>query len=105
MNRITNAYKDLLKNPMGRISRADFWIVFFFQYAVLFAVLFAEIIFLPLGLYGFTFLITSVANLLFSIKRYHDSGRKGWWILCPIANIIFLFYNSTEDNKWGYRTS
>jgi uncharacterized membrane protein YhaH (DUF805 family) len=100
MNRITNAYKDLLENPMGRISRADFWIFFFFQYAVLFVSLFvAE------GFYALLALITSVTNLLFSIKRYHDSGRKGWWILCPIANIIFLFYNSTEDNKWGYRTS
>ena len=100
MNRITNAYKDLLENPIGRISRSDFWIVFFFQYAVVFVSLFVAD-----GLYTLLFFIQTVTNLLFSIKRYHDSGRKGWWILCPIANFIFLFYNSTEDNKWGHRTS
>jgi uncharacterized membrane protein YhaH (DUF805 family) len=100
MDRITNIYKDLFENPVGRISRADYWIIFFFQYAVLFVSLFvAE------GLYALLALLSAVTNLLFSIKRYHDSGRKGWWVLCPLANIIFLFYNSTEDNKWGYRTS
>jgi uncharacterized membrane protein YhaH (DUF805 family) len=100
MDRITNIYKDLFENPVGRISRADYWIIFFFQYAVLFVSLFvAE------GLYALLALLSAVTNLLFSIKRYHDSGRKGWWVLCPLANIIFLFYNSTEDNKWGFRTS
>ena len=96
MDRITNIYKDLFENPVGRISRADYWIIFFFQYAVLFVSLFvAE------GLYALLALLSAVTNLLFSIKRYHDSGRKGWWVLCPLANIIILFYNSTEDNEWG----
>ena len=96
MDRITNIYKDLFENPVGRISRADYWIIFFFQYAILFVSLFvAE------GLYALLALLSAVTNLLFSIKRYHDSGRKGWWVLCPLANIIFLFYSSTEDNEWG----
>ena len=96
MDRITNIYKDLFENPVGRISRADYWIIFFFNFFVVFVLaIFSDMLFALVALFVY------VADILFSIKRYHDSGRKGWWILCPLANFIFLFYNSTEDNEWG----
>ena len=40
--------------------------------------------------------------LAVSIRRMHDQDRSGWWILCPIANIIFLFIDGTPGpNRFG----
>lgn len=99
MKRLKSIYKDLFENPLGRISRGDFWIVYFFQFFTYLTIifLFGENSWIVLV----SALLVTVSSPLFQIKRYHDSGHKGWWILVPIANLIFLFYNSTEDNKWG----
>jgi len=101
MERITSIYRDLFENPMGRISRPDYWIIFFFNYAVLFV---CALFLSSEAMYSLLSFFIVVADIIFSIKRYHDSGRKGWWVLCPIANFVFLFYAATEDNEWGPRS-
>jgi len=98
MYRIKNIYKDLFENPMGRISRSDFWLIFLFQFIVW---IFLVTSFPEGSLIIFPALWLVVTGPIFQIKRYHDSGHKAWWVLMPIANIIFLFYSTTEDNKWG----
>lgn len=36
------------------------------------------------------------------IRRMHDQDRSGWWVLCPILNIVFLFIEGTRgDNRFG----
>ena len=36
------------------------------------------------------------------IRRLHDTGRSGWWILCPIVPIVFLCQKSQRgDNRYG----
>ena len=98
MDRVTNIYRDLIDDPMGRLSRNDYWTIWFFNLLALIVAAY----FVPWdGVYVLISGALWIADLLFSIKRYHDSGRKGWWLLCPLANIIFLFYDSTEDNEWG----
>ena len=33
----------------------------------------------------------------------HDTGRSGWWMIVPIANLVFLLSNSEPNfNSWGY---
>ena len=45
---------------------------------------------------------TFIPALAVSIRRMHDQDRSGWWILCPIANIIFLFIDGTPGtNRFG----
>lgn len=37
-----------------------------------------------------------------NIRRMHDIGKSGWWILVPIANIFLLFKQSDKGaNKYG----
>jgi len=37
-----------------------------------------------------------------TFRRYHDAGYSGWWILCPIINIIIPFFGSEPgENEWG----
>ena len=44
------------------------------------------------------------------VRRLHDTGRRGWWILLyfipwigTIALIIMLCQKSDEDNKFGHK--
>jgi uncharacterized membrane protein YhaH (DUF805 family) len=55
-----------------------------------------------LGLLGVFALGSFIPSLAVSIRRMHDQDRSGWWILCPIANIIFLFIDGTPGtNRFG----
>ena len=52
-----------------------------------------------LGLFALGSFIPALAV---SIRRMHDQDRSGWWILCPIMNIVFLFIEGTRgDNRFG----
>lgn len=37
------------------------------------------------------------------IRRMHDTRRRGWWLLLPIVNFIFLVSPSAPDNQYGTR--
>lgn len=55
-----------------------------------------------MGLLGVFWLGTIIPALAVSIRRMHDQDRSGWWILVPIANIIFLFIDGTPGpNRFG----
>ena len=54
------------------------------------------------GLFGLFWLGTIIPSIAVSVRRMHDQDRSGWWILCPIANIVFLFIEGTRgDNRFG----
>lgn len=54
------------------------------------------------GLLAVFWLGTIIPALAVSIRRMHDQDRSGWWILVPIANIIFLFIDGTPGpNRFG----
>lgn len=86
----------------GRASRSEFW------WWYLFAFLLGVVGQLISKLVGVSFIpaIISLAlllpNLAVSVRRYHDSNHSGWWILCPIYNIVLLFFKSSPgENKYG----
>jgi uncharacterized membrane protein YhaH (DUF805 family) len=55
-----------------------------------------------MGLLGVFWLGTIIPALAVSIRRMHDQDRSGWWILVPIANLIFLFIDGTPGpNRFG----
>ena len=87
----------------GRASRSEFWWWYLFSILVNWAVqivgtLVGEttIISLVVGL------ILLLPNLAVTVRRYHDSDHSGWWVVCPIYNIVLLFIKSTPgENKYG----
>ena len=89
----------------GRSRRKEFWS---FWLATLIAGIIAGVIDGILGLTGFISLrilvqlAILVPSIAVAIRRMHDQDRSGWWILCPIANIIFLFIEGTKgSNRFG----
>ena len=55
-----------------------------------------------MGLLALFWLGTIIPAIAVSVRRMHDQDRSGWWILVPIANIIFLFIDGTRGpNRFG----
>ena len=48
------------------------------------------------------FIITILPTLGAIVRRLHDIGRSGWWVLLPIVGEIFLFKDSDKkENEYG----
>ena len=48
------------------------------------------------------FLITLLPMLGAIVRRLHDIGRSGWWLLCPFVPEIFIFKDSDKtENEYG----
>lgn len=48
------------------------------------------------------FLITILPTLGAIVRRLHDIGRNGWWVLCPIIPEFFIFRDSDKgENEYG----
>lgn len=105
---LTQKYADF----SGRARRSEYW---WFYLAVLIAYAVFEILAISTGLKVLFLLLAIVALALFiptlavSVRRLHDTGRSGWWVLIPILPIIgtiilivFLATDSTPgDNQYG----
>ena len=80
----------------GRSRRAEFFSFF---------TVFAFLCFVALGSErsALIFVIPVIIPLLaVSIRRLHDIGRSGWWILCPVVPFFFYFKDSDESvNEYG----
>ncbi|AVF37224.1 DUF805 domain-containing protein [Rahnella sikkimica] len=101
-----NWYIKALKNYAtfsGRAKRREYW------WFVLFNWLISMAIGLIAGLLGDPFIMIIiytafilVPSLALSVRRNHDAGYSGWWILCPFFNFFLMFFKSDpEDNRFG----
>lgn len=93
----------------GRASRMEFWMFALFNFLIS---LVLAIVDFTLGL-GFLQPLYALAVLLpalaVSVRRLHDTGRAGWWLLLilipligPIILIVFWVQDSNPgDNAFG----
>ena len=76
----------------GRASRSEYW---WFYLAV----------FLCCYIPGLNIIIsvgTILPILAAGVRRLHDTNHCGWWILCPIYNLILLATPGDKDaNEYG----
>ena len=60
-------------------------------------------------LYELYSLVVAIPGLAVAVRRLHDVGRSGWWLLIglvPILGVILLLVwactaGQLEENKWG----
>lgn len=92
-------------NFNGRATRAEYW------YAALF-MLICYAVLLCLGkigmiLYGIFALANIIPSLSVSIRRMHDIGKSGWWILINLVPLIggiwFIVLAATPSKEPGYQ--
>ena len=93
----------------GRSSRSAYW--WFYLFGVL-AVLAALAIDTALDTGGVVYVLVALVlllpNLAVSIRRLHDAGHSGWWMLIALVPLIgfivllvFTLQGSQPPNRWG----
>ena len=100
-----NYYLKVLQNYAtftGRARRSEYW------YFVLFNVIISIALGFISGMMGISILsnIYSLAILVPSIavgvRRMHDVGKSGWFLLIPIYNLILACTDGVKDeNEYG----
>jgi uncharacterized membrane protein YhaH (DUF805 family) len=93
----------------GRSSRSAYWWWYLFGVLVLVAALILDAV---LGTNGILYILVALGmllpNLAVTVRRLHDAGHSGWWLLIalvPIAGaivlLIFTLQGSEPPNQWG----
>ncbi|MFM0520953.1 DUF805 domain-containing protein [Caballeronia jiangsuensis] len=88
----------------GRARRKEYWFFALFVGIFTFFVVFIEEL-LALGdapgtLLNFALFLPSIAV---GVRRLHDTGRSGWWLLLPIVNLVFLVQDGQKgSNNYGH---
>ncbi|KZN49159.1 DUF805 domain-containing protein [Pseudoalteromonas luteoviolacea] len=105
-------YISVLKNYAvfeGRARRKEYWMFFLFNIIVSVILGFID------GLLGTSFLgiiyalAIFVPTLALSVRRLHDTGRSGWWMLIAFIPIIgtlalfvfFILEGEESENQYG----
>jgi len=84
-------------NPSGRSSRAEYW-----STVIVLNVLAFILIFVSEEIYSLFVLISLFVGLSLGIRRMHDAGVSGWFIMIPLVNFVYAFSESEQkQNKWG----
>lgn len=88
----------------GTATRPAFWyFVLFYIIALIVAVVIDSVLFgAPAFLYFAVSLGLLLPNLAVSIRRLHDMGKSGWWLLIafvPIVGLIVLIYFYVQPSK------
>jgi uncharacterized membrane protein YhaH (DUF805 family) len=100
-----NYYISVLQNYAtfsGRARRKEYWMFFLFN--MIFSFIFGFIcglIGVPelANLYTLVVLLPSIAV---AVRRMHDVGKSGWFILIPIYNIVLAVTEGDNgDNEYG----
>ena len=101
----------------GRATREEYWIFLLSSSIIAPVLFFFEIILeyfgvipeLDLGVFpelGFLtwayFLVLLIPSTSVGVRRLHDTGRSGWWLLVPIVSFFFLLTASNRGrNRYG----
>lgn len=89
----------------GRARRKEYWMFFLFNFliglalGVVLGLIGSPLAFAVSQIYPLAIIIPSLAV---GIRRMHDIGRSGWWILCPFVNLVMLCLKGQEgENEYG----
>lgn len=99
----------------GRASRKEYWMAFLFNALVTVGLMMIDAVIgtfsaesgmgLLSGLYA---LVALCPGLAICVRRLHDTGRRGWWVLLalvPFVGIFLLIFmlidGEPRENKFG----
>jgi uncharacterized membrane protein YhaH (DUF805 family) len=88
----------------GRARRSEYWYFALFLFLGLLACILIGSLLGSVGfiLYGILIIASIIPSLSLGVRRMHDAGKSGWFLLIPIYSFILTFTDSEPgSNKWG----
>jgi len=89
-------------NFNGRANRSEYWYFVLFNLIVAIICSFADSF---LGLEAVSTIYSLVAmlpSIAVGVRRMHDVGKSGWFLLIPIYNLVLLCTEGEKgDNRYG----
>jgi uncharacterized membrane protein YhaH (DUF805 family) len=94
----------------GRAQRKEYWMFFLFNIIIAILLGIIEVVIgispdadesILANIYSLAILLPSLAV---SVRRLHDIGRSGWWLLIgliPLIGVIVLFVFAVQDGQPG----
>jgi len=96
----------------GRARRREYWLFFLVNFIIAVAAgIIGAILRIPglmnivVGIYFLAILLPSIGVC---VRRLHDTGRSGWWILIgliPLVGLVLLFFmvldSTPGENEYG----
>lgn len=100
LNNFINATKDGYSRYAefsGLSTRSQYW---YFTLANLILSIIASITFGDFGS-NIISIITFIPSIAVAVRRVHDVGKSGWFILIPIYNLILVLSPSKPATNWS----
>lgn len=94
----------------GRARRSEYWMFTLFNAIVYGALLLVDALLGTNMILALVYILAgAVPSLAVSVRRLHDTGKSGWWLLIgiipligTIALLVFMFQDSYPgDNEYG----
>lgn len=97
-----NTMETNLLSTRGRLSRGAYWSWWLLVLVIDLVVgFFAGAAGAP-GAASFVGLVMGVVLFIQGVKRMHDVGYSGWWMLVPVCNVFLsLAGGDPEENRYG----
>jgi uncharacterized membrane protein YhaH (DUF805 family) len=100
-----NYYLKVLQNYAtfsGRARRSEYWYFFLFNFIISFVLGFVGGIMDTTVLANIYTLVVLIPSIAVGVRRMHDVGKSGWFILIPIYNLILAFTEGEKgENEYG----
>ncbi len=89
----------------GRAPRIEYWMFFLFNIIIAIVLGFIEVLIgMPGTISTLYFLAILIPGIAVGVRRLHDIGRSGWWLLIslvPIIGAVVLLVFMVKDGQVG----
>ena len=86
----------------GRARRSEYWYFILFDVIIAFVLLFIDMQMGTNVLYLIYSLVVLIPRIAVGVRRMHDVGKSGWFLLIPIYNLILACTDGVNgDNEYG----
>jgi uncharacterized membrane protein YhaH (DUF805 family) len=100
-----NYYLHVLQNYFefdGRARRSEYWYFVLFNVIISITLTLFEIFFEFRFLSNIYFIAVLIPSIAVGVRRMHDVGKRGWYLLIPIYNLILACTaGESGDNEYG----
>ncbi|WP_167409856.1 DUF805 domain-containing protein [Pseudomonas sichuanensis] len=84
----------------GRARRKEYWMFVLFNLLITIAIGYLDNVLGTKPLLSLVYtLAVMIPGIAVAVRRMHDSNHSGWWLLVPIAGLVFLFKDGTPGNN------